>query len=235
MDYIPPASVADDGWEESEWGLGLLIGVPLLVLVLVLVLYVVVWKQKERKKLEDKKKSIMRGVSLSYLLVGLQADAHEAVQIGIRDDTLHEYNDENRDVFHKKLLEKQAARVEAALGNLDAARNEAGKWSLVRVAQEVDKAEDKQKQLKQQVTDHEAAAKSTHDAKERLIGASTVDTESAAEAQAAVATAEAEQKQLRDKLCSDSNFVQKLKVEYDPNFYQIKVALLPSLLCSNCA
>jgi len=43
----------------------------------------------------------------------------------------------------------------------------------------VDKAEAKQKQLKQQVTEHEAAAKITHDAKERLIGASTVETEAA--------------------------------------------------------
>merc|ERR1712166_318925 len=233
----PSADWPTEEWWETSWGIAVLVVVPVLLcggaMVLAYRCYGDYTEKREKKMKREKEESIMRGVSLSYLLESLEADrslevdAHTAVTKGIELGLLHEYNKTNPNV------KDAAAVVEAARTKLLEAEELCAKLKLkvgdsVRIMKKGKKYEAEGKVLELHWSPEEVTVqlawfgedkKKKYKHTDLLKLADVPHFEALTEAEAAVATAEAKLKQI----CLDEQFVPRnARGNYDPNFYQIK-------------
>ena len=126
------------GWWETWWGIAVLIVVPLLLCGGATFYFGKAYnkEQEVRREREEKERkresaeSIMRGVSLSYLLESLEADgsleedAHNAVIKGIDSDLLQEYDKDD------PLIKQAVSAVTAANEKLVAAEEKCATLKL---------------------------------------------------------------------------------------------------------
>jgi len=233
----PSADWPTEEWWETSWGIAVLIVVPVLLcggaMVLAYRCYGDYTEKREKKMKREKEESIMRGVSLSYLLESLEADrslevdSHTAVTKGIELGLLHEYDKTNLNV------KDAAAVVEAARTKLLEAEELCAKLELkvgdkVRIIKKGKKYEAEGKVLELHWSPEEVTVqlawfgedkKKKYKHTDLLKLADVPHFEALTEAEAAVATAEAKLKQI----CLDEQFVPRnARGNYDPNFYQIK-------------
>ena len=234
----PSAAWPTEGYWESSWGVSVLVVVPLLVCggLIAFTLWFFGYYKKQKKAREDQEhdESLYRGVSLSYLLESLESDesletdAHNAVLKAMEFHLVHDYKE---DEFVK--VKEAAALVKAAAAKLIAAEASCATLKL--------KTGDKVQIMKRgghhmdmaEVLEPDWAGKASvriggqiksYKHLDLLKLADVPHFEALAEAQAAVSTSQAKQKQLWE----EKKYVHKnSRGNYDPNFYQIKVTPSP--------
>jgi len=235
----PPAVWPVENFWESTTGIALLVVLPLLLIggVMVGTFYYQAFHKKQKKIEEDhaRNESVMRGISLSYLLQSLEVDAtnevdeslemdaHNSVEFLIKSGMLSKYNEEFADV-REAVAAVKAARAKVTVAEEKCATLGLEKDDFVQIQKKGHHYGKTVQVLEPNIVPGMASVSIADQIKsymhmDLLKLADVPHFEALAKAEAAVTASEAEKK----RLCQEKNYVEKnSRGNYDPNFYQIK-------------